>query len=148
MLAGGNCIDASVCGTGSLYSACKQATSQMKMLSSDAAVTSYQFSTAYTVLEPGNYTMLLRANNYMGCGGSTADCSSYGSLAFKVDTGGCARPMLKLMLAIQDADVMRSSDTNTINWIHSKSIPKPTINQLTTHAEQDQNGTSNLKFAC
>jgi hypothetical protein len=91
LLAAGNCIDGSVCGAGSAYSSCKTATSASQALSSDAAVSSSQFSTAHLVLIPGNYTVLLRADAPTGCGGSSIDCNRYGSLAFKVESGRCTK---------------------------------------------------------
>ena len=89
ILATGNCIDGSACGPGKTYSYCKATATQGRSYSNDDAVASPQFSTAYKVFAPGTYTVLLRTNDYMGCGGGTSDCVSWAPIAFKAETGGC-----------------------------------------------------------
>jgi hypothetical protein len=88
MLASGNCIDGSTCGTGQATATCRAGTTLQRRFSPEEAMHSAMFSSAYKVFGPGTHTVLIRQNTYMGCGtGSAADCYAAGPVAFKAMTG-------------------------------------------------------------
>jgi hypothetical protein len=88
LLASGNCIDGAYCGAKKSLSTCKAGTSTTSFTQTQAVANSVS-STAYIVYQqPGTYTVLVRQNNYMGCGtgGLTgADCYPTAGIAFKAD---------------------------------------------------------------
>ena len=85
MLAAGTCQDGNLCG--GAYSQCQRNTINNVNQGIAKAVSSKYFSTAYKVFAQGTHTVLLRHNNYMGCGGAFTDCLGSGPIVFKVETG-------------------------------------------------------------
>jgi hypothetical protein len=87
MLAGGNCIDGSICGAGKAAATCRAGTTLQRKYSPEEAMHSAIFSSAYKVFGPGTHTILIRANSYMACGtGSVSDCYGSAPVAFKAIT--------------------------------------------------------------
>jgi hypothetical protein len=90
MLAAGTCQDGNLCG--GAYSQCQRNTINNVNQGIAKAVSSKYFSTAYKVFAQGTHTVLLRHNNYMGCGGAFTDCLASGPIVFKVETGLYLQP--------------------------------------------------------
>ncbi len=87
MLAAGTCQDGNLCG--GAYSQCQRNTINSTSLGLEGAVRNKYFSTAYHLFPSGTHTVLLRHNNYMGCGGTESDCLGSAPISFKVETGKC-----------------------------------------------------------
>jgi hypothetical protein len=85
MLAAGTCQDGNLCG--GAYSQCQRNTINNVNQGIAKAVSGKYFSTAYKVFAQGTHTVLLRHNNYMGCGGALTDCLGSAPIVFKVETG-------------------------------------------------------------
>jgi hypothetical protein len=85
MLAAGTCQDGNLCG--GAYSQCQKNTINNTSLGLAEAVASKYSSTAYKMFPSGTHTVLLRHNNYMGCGGTESDCLGSAPIAFTVETG-------------------------------------------------------------
>jgi hypothetical protein len=85
MLAAGTCQDGNLCG--GAYSQCQKNTINGRAVGLLKAVRNKYFSTAYKVFGQGTHTVLLRHNNYMGCGGTESDCLGSAPISFKVETG-------------------------------------------------------------
>ncbi len=85
MLAAGTCQDGNLCG--GAYSQCQKNTINNVNQGREGALRNKYFSTAYKVFPSGTHTVLLRHNNYMGCGGALTDCLNAAPIAFKVETG-------------------------------------------------------------
>ncbi len=84
-MAAGTCQDGNLCG--GAYSQCQQATISNVNQGIEGAMRNKYFSSAYLLFPSGTHTVLLRHNNYMGCGGALADCLKAAPIAFKVETG-------------------------------------------------------------